>query len=108
MGFIHCTTYVGGSVYVDRSCAERESDAQTKAEKDVKTAKVDVTTPADKFLQQRLEIYLEAVEELSYHFTHIGSESPKKEIGACGPLIGKALDDGSTVVFEQHPEMKCE
>jgi len=99
---------VNGSVYVDRSCAQRVSDAQTKAEKDVKTANVDVTTAADKFLQQRLEIYLEAVKELSYHFTHMGSDSPSKGMGACGPLIGKALDDGSTVDFEQHPEMKCE
>ena len=69
------TTYSNGSVYASRSSTEREADAAEKAEKDVKTAKVDVTTPADKFLQQRLETYLEAVKAFNYQFTHFGSKA---------------------------------
>ena len=112
MEITHSTSYSNGSVYVNRSYAEREADAGTKAEKDVKTAKVDVTTPADKFLQQRFEIYLEAVKAVNYHFSHFGSEEPSKKdrdnVATCNALIEKALDEGSTAVFEKHPEMKCE
>lgn len=112
MDITHSTTYSNGSVYVNRSYAEREADAAAKADKDVKTAKVDVTTPADTFLQQRLEIYLAAVTAVNYSFRHMGSEQPTKKVtdtvAACGALIAKALDEGSTTVFQKHPEMKCE
>jgi hypothetical protein len=112
MEITHSTSYSNGSVYVNRSYAEREADAGTEAEKDVKIAKVDTTTAADKFLQQRLEIYLEAAKAVNYHLSHFGSEEPTKKdrdtVAICGALIEKALDDGSTDVFEKHPEMKCE
>ena len=41
----HSTSFSDGSVYASRSSTEREADAGEKAEKDVKTAKVDTTTP---------------------------------------------------------------
>jgi hypothetical protein len=107
----HSTRWSDGSVYASRSSTEREADAGEKAEKDVKTAKVDMTTPADKFLQERLEIYLHAVKAVNYYFTHIGSEDPKKDadtMTTCEVLIEKALDEGSTADFYEHPEEKCE
>jgi hypothetical protein len=103
--------YSDGAVYTSRSSTEREADAGEKAEKDVKTAKVDVTTPADKFLQERLEIYLHVAKAFNYYYTHFGSEFPKKDahtMTTCQVLIGKALDEGSTAGFDEHPEMKCE
>jgi hypothetical protein len=94
-----------------RSSIEREADAGEKAKKDVKTAKVDVTTPADQFLQTRLETFLDSVSDWAYHMTNLGSPLPDKVIdtmSTCNALIAKALDDGSTVVFEEHPDSKCE
>ena len=108
----HSTRYSDGSVYASRSSTEREADAGEKAEKDVKTAKVDITTSADRFLQERLEIYLHTVKAVNYHFTHLGSEYPKKDadtMTTCEVLIEKALDEGTTADFYEHPEMsKCE
>ena len=109
-----CTSYSSGSRLVNRSCAEREVDAEAKAEKDVKLTRVDVTTSADKFLQQRLEIYLEAVKPLNYLNSGRISGAPKpdetnlKTRAACGRLIAKSLDEGSTAVFDEHPELRCE
>jgi len=100
--------YSDGAVYTSRSSIEREADAEEKAEKDVKTAKVDVATPADKFLQERLETYLHVAKAFNYYYTHFGSEFPKKDahtMTTCQVLIEKALDEGSTAGFGEHPEM---
>jgi hypothetical protein len=113
MAITHSTAYSNGTVSVNRSYAEREADAHAKAEKDVKMATVDEATSADRFLQERFVIYLEAVKGVNSYYRHpFGSEQPSKKdrdtVATCGALIEKALDEGTTTVFEKHPEMKCE
>lgn len=110
---IHFSGDLENPVTVARSSAEREADSAERAKKDVKLAKVDVTTPADSFLQKKLEAYLEEATQLNYEFTHpvAGRKRPDEEIRAvasCNVSIGKALDEGSTIYFEEHPETKCE
>jgi hypothetical protein len=103
-----------------QTSVDREMDAAERAKKDVKMAKVDVVTPADSFLQEKLEAYLDVLPTLSYSHTHpnerydsstklrIDSWVGESTTTTCAVLIETALDEGSTVDFEKHPEMKCE
>lgn len=77
-----------------QTSVDREMDAAERAKKDVKMAKVDAVTPADSFIQKKLEAYRSWVGEST--------------TTTCAALIERALDEGSTADFEKHPEMKCE
>lgn len=100
--------YSSGHVYVNRTAAERESDAARKAALDVKLAKVDASEPADKDFQKRLEIYLDVVKV--YTQAHINLESGLvtkdviSRLSGCEVALKIALDEGSTKTFAEHPD----
>jgi hypothetical protein len=104
----HSMRYSAGSVYSSGSASDRESDARKKAEQDVKLAKIDVDTPADKDFQKRLQKYLVAATTVNESFTHLTTGSlPKSAIStmaACEAILERALDDASSEVFAEHPD----
>lgn len=99
------------TVYIDLAAAERASDAANQAGLNVKLAKADVSSTADKDFQKRLEMYANAVEIFTAAEVRINLRPgviPKdvmsKKAG-CQAALEKALDDGTTKTFAEHPDI---
>ena len=99
------------TVYIDLAAADRASDAANKAGLNVKLAKADVSNTADKDFQKRLEVYVGAVEifnaaqvRVNLHPGAISEDVVSKKAG-CQAALRKALDDGTTKTFAEHPDI---
>lgn len=101
--------YSNGEVYINRTAADRASDALTKAKLDVKLAKAEVSVPADKQVQDRLEIYLDAAETMGQGQIHLDrsviSDDLTSKLAGCRAALEAVLDAGSNKTFSEHPNM---
>jgi hypothetical protein len=99
------------TVFINLAAADRASDAANMAGLNVKLAKADVSNTADKDFQKRLEAYVGAVEifnaaqvRINLHPGAISEDVVSKKAG-CQTALKKALDDGTTKTFAEHPDI---
>lgn len=105
-GTVHVST-----VYINLAAADRASDAANHAGLNVKLAKADVSNTADKDFQKRLEVYVGAVEIFNAARVRVNlepgaiSEGVVSKKAGCQAALKKALDDGTTKTFAEHPDI---
>jgi hypothetical protein len=97
------------TVYIDLAAADRASDAENQAGLNVKLAKAEVSNTAEKDFQKRLEVYVGAVEIFNAARVRVNlepgaiPESVVSKKAGCQAALKKALDDGTTKTFAEHP-----
>lgn len=99
------------TLYINLADADKASGAANQAGLNVKLAKADASNTADKDFQKRLEVYLGAVKifnaaqvRVNLQPGAIADDVVSKKAG-CQAALKKALDDGTTKTFTEHPDM---